>query len=204
MAANERIITNFYSKKNSVALVETPDGLCIKKVFADRDNCIREHAELTALKGKRVPKILKKADNCIYMEYIEGELLLDAFLKADRAGLARLAGLLAGFISEYCDCRKGRCLADLNYRNFIICGNALYGIDFENTEAGSVLSALSNAIAFALLYDLDKDGKDYFVACLASHFSYDRDSLIKAVEEQLEVIMQRRGINSRNITICIE
>ncbi|NCA67358.1 MAG: hypothetical protein EOM87_04770 [Clostridia bacterium] len=195
---NDNVIKKFYSKKNQVELVERGGTFCIRKIFTDNISCAKEKAELEALRDQNVPKIIETGDNYIYMTYLEGELFLDRFLTADNAELERLALMLAAFIKSYCAIRHGRCVSDLNFRNFILCKQTLFGVDFEDTEEGGEITAVSKAVAFALLYDIEENNKKSFCEKLISEFSFDKKEIDKAVNKELSCLALRRGITLKS------
>lgn len=191
---SEIIIKNFYSKKNQVSLVNRDGLICIRKKFADINDCAAEIEELSNLKALCVPRIIEVVDNCIYMSYIEGELLLDRYLSASKPEMDNLAYMLADFIKSYSKQRNGRCLADLNFRNFIVNEGCLYGVDFENTENGEELNAVIAATAFAVLYDIKISDKAEFIKAFLSRFNFSKNYLIDAISNELTVIKKRRGL----------
>lgn len=194
---NEITVKDFLSKKNSVSLVESGGVFMVKKIYSDLSRMENEIRELDALKGQNAPKIIRVEDNRLYMTYIEGELFLDAFLKGDLEELKNLASMLADFIKAYSSIRQGRALTDLNFRNFILSGGALYGVDFEETEAGELSSPIHKAAAFSLFYDIPKEHKRYFIKELFSASGIPINK--SALRDEADKLSKRRNIPQLNI-----
>lgn len=198
-----KTIKKFYSKRNDVTLIEREGVLIVKKQFATKRSYNKELRELIVLQGKAVPNIVEYGDKIIYIEYIDGELLLDKFLLADNKELKRIAELFANFIKSYCAIRRGKALGDVNFRNYIIKNDKIYGVDFENVTCGNELNTLSKSIAFAMLYDADKERKQYFCECLANNFNY-KKTLVIAVNKEIKALGKRRNKDYSNDFLTID
>lgn len=191
----EIIIKSFYSKKNEVHLVCKNGLICMRKIFGEENSFLREKAELLALKEINVPQIIEIKKNCIYTSYIEGELLLDKYLSASIEEMPQLANMFADFLISYTNLRKGKLLADMNFRNFIVSGEKVFGVDFEEVKEGDFLLSVAQAIAFCMLYDIDMQKKEEFAKCLIQRFEFDKEKFAGALNHELCTLKKRRNIN---------
>lgn len=185
-----RIIQQFKSKKNSVYLVEEQGKLLIKKVYCDGLSFDNERRELPLLEGLRVPQIVRQEKNTLYLSYIEGKLLLDEFLDKPIEEMPRLANCLADFLLSYFK-RRGKCLSDLNFRNFVI-NDFCYGIDFEESSQGELTECAAKAAAFCFLYDTQPDKKTAFCRSLFGRMGV--VAFTAATKAYIKMLCERRGI----------
>ncbi|MFA6866362.1 MAG: hypothetical protein WCR54_02475 [Clostridia bacterium] len=146
---NQQIL---FSRRNKVVL-NNEDGIKkIIKTYADKERCQIEYQTLLDLPNSLVPKVLEKGEKFICLEYIEGELLLDEFLKADTEKAKELAIKLANFINDFRTILRKKIPNDENFRNYIITKNNLYRIDLEQTSNGTLEQYLAQVISFATLH----------------------------------------------------
>lgn len=188
---NQKMLNQFNSKKNKVYLIEEQGVLLIKKVYINSSAFENESRELPLLEGLRVPQIVKKEKNTLYLSYIKGNLLLDEFLEKPFEDMTWLANTLADFLLSYCK-RRGRCIADLNFRNFII-NDFCYGVDFEDPPQGDLTEGAAKAAAFCFLYDAHTDKKTAF--CRSLFDSMGVTAVSAATKAYIRLLCERRGID---------
>ncbi|MDI9486902.1 MAG: RIO1 family regulatory kinase/ATPase [Bacillota bacterium] len=188
----EKIIKELISKKNKVYLVNHSQwGKCIKKVYIDKIGFENEKKILLRLSGERAPKLYDYGYNTVYMEYVEGNLLLDEIIEKPTQyhTVKAFYEFLVWFLSklELVPC-------DLNFRNFIIKDNICFGLDFEETKKGDILECLTKAIAYCYLYDLEYQKKREFVSSLLKCASQKADDIYEQATEKVLYLTQRRGL----------
>lgn len=183
------LLNQFNSKKNKVYLIEEQGVLLIKKIYVDSCAFENESRELPLLEGLRVPQIVKKEENTLYLSYIEGNLLLDEFLDKPLEDMTLLANMLADFLLSY-NKRRGRCVADLNFRNFIV-NDFCYGVDFEDPPQGDLTECAAKAAAFCFLYDAQTNKKTAFCRSLFNSMRVTAASA--ATKAYIKLLCERRG-----------
>ena len=155
-------------------------GQVYKKVYIDKIGF--ENEKILRLSGERAPKLYDYGYNTVYMEYVEGNLLLDEIIEKPTQyhTVQAFYEFLVWFLSklELVPC-------DLNFRNFIIKDNICFGLDFEETKKGDILECLTKAIAYCYLYDLEYQKKREFVSSLLKCISKADDIYEQATEKVL-------------------
>jgi tRNA A-37 threonylcarbamoyl transferase component Bud32 len=149
-----RIGGNFFSRKNTVFKSVFLGRIVIVKVYgAGRSSLGRK--EFSVLrecheKGVLVPKPIELREDAVLMEFVEGITLadsLDTYWLDGAAGgpdekpriesTARsVGGWLATFHSAF---GNGMSRGDSNARNFLVSGDEVFGVDFEESSQSDVL-----------------------------------------------------------------
>jgi tRNA A-37 threonylcarbamoyl transferase component Bud32 len=197
----------FPSRKNRVFRVGIEGKICIAKVFNEEflDRARIEYDVLVSCHswGLRVPSPIWFRENTILMEYVDGINLgvsLDALFpdgngRAITSTLLRrtivegLASWLASFHRAY---GFGFCRGDCILKNFILSGDQIYGIDFEEAGQGDHIADLGQACSYILsTRPMFTQGKFEFMNDLANRYwmevGKDRSAeLSGAVAEALE------------------
>ncbi len=149
---------SFISRNNKVFRTDEGGVSVIIKRFSSEDAAANEQQALLLLKsrGLLVPTVIGRRGNELIMEDLGDGLVLHMFIQAEERGDDPyvLCEPLFMWFRRFFDAGMGAIVRlDPNFRNFIIRGNTLYGIDFEQRggcEAGAVLGI---AAAFAVTYD---------------------------------------------------
>lgn len=151
------VAEKFESRRNEVVKISasTPDGkldIVRKRYLCGDAEC--EYAILKALEGYRVPRVLYRADDELYLEYIGGRTLLDVLEIGEKEGkpfkneIRLLIDFLKGFYTRLPGVRYG----DVNLRNFILHEGLIYGVDLEEVTEGSAQTDIGRAAAFIITY----------------------------------------------------
>jgi hypothetical protein len=164
----------FTSRKNEVFLVKTGEpGLegkhHVYKKYSRPDRMHQEIAMLRLLtsKGVPVPQICGQGEDYILLEYLDGTLLLDRFCSLEdvhgsettaladstRRLITRLCCWFKAFHDALPDMNGRRLImGDVNFRNFIVVNEKVYGIDLEECREGRIEEEVGSLCAFALTY----------------------------------------------------
>jgi tRNA A-37 threonylcarbamoyl transferase component Bud32 len=150
------------SKRNNVFRIVEDEGTHILKKFENRENYIKEKEVLGVLKkaGVNVPSIIKAEDDHLYLEDLGEVTFLDWYEEEEKNNsldlsmVYRLCAWLKDFYSAVFDFYKKQfILYDVNFKNFIIHDNKIYGIDFEQVRPGHIYEDAGKLSAFGLTYD---------------------------------------------------
>lgn len=207
----------FKSKKNNVFLIKTPDEkrpYVVYKNYARPESMIREVDLLNILKGKgvAVPQIYSTGKDYIYLEYLEGPLLLDSVSwQEEISGSASISlpesthqlilRLCRWFKQFYQALRQPDgaqlIMGDVNFRNFIV-GEIIYGIDFEECREGTIEEEVGSFCAYALTYTPSfTPWKLALIKQLIKVFTYelnmDNELVTKEIKKQLLFLAEIRG-----------
>jgi len=177
----------FESKKNKVFL--NNEGVIVKE-FAKSSSCDTEESMLRQLDGNHAPKLLMRKDNTLYIEYIEGTLLVDEYIHAEPAKAEKLAASLARAVKEIY-ALTGKITFDENFRNYIIKDGEITRIDLEETTDGTLADWCAKLMAFASLYDAPDASKHIFLKTLANALDMDGSILRAQYEKELNSLSNR-------------
>ncbi|MFW5780604.1 MAG: hypothetical protein ACOCWI_04060, partial [Bacillota bacterium] len=190
-----RVIKEFQSKKNKVYLVEYPVyDIAVKKVHTNIDCFNNEVKILATLSAVRAPKVYSYDFPNIYMEYIEGDLLLDEIMSASTEEQDIIGKKVINFLNWFLDKTKGLIQTDYNFRNFIIKNDCCYGIDFENTQEGDINTCVAKMIAFCYLYDFEKSKKKAFCQSLLKYSAVNIKDIFDLISHEINFLKSRRCI----------
>lgn len=195
------------SKKNRVSRIVEVNKSYIVKEFSDLENMGREIEFLKLLKEREcnVPDIIKIEDNKLYMEDLGETTLLDWYEEAERIDFRESLDIIHELCSWLKDFYRisSECLGqqyiifDVNFRNFILKDNKIYGIDFEEACKGEIEVDAGRLIAFALTYNpAFTNWKEEFAIILLNTLSNDlnieKELIIREKDKELEQIRIRR------------
>jgi tRNA A-37 threonylcarbamoyl transferase component Bud32 len=140
------------SRKNAViALKITATGTPIHAVVAKMFIAGRFENELSILKaswaqGLAVPQVFDARDGVILMEYIPGEPFVD---RINRTFESHLVDRLAEWYYRYHQVH-GQIKGDPRLRNFILNGDKIFGVDFEESHKGPWMVDIAGVCASLL------------------------------------------------------
>ncbi|MHA1999114.1 MAG: hypothetical protein ACTSU9_13415 [Promethearchaeota archaeon] len=124
--------------------------------------------EVARSRGIRVPEILLVLDNFLLLSFVEGENLCDlmnnAAIEFSRKEelIEKLGAWIAGFhlsmgaaggTGGIGQTGTSRCRGDANLRNFLVSGNAIIGVDFEESVPGNSRMDLYEVMDSLLITD---------------------------------------------------
>ncbi|MCL0032712.1 hypothetical protein M1N12_02790 [Peptococcaceae bacterium] len=154
-----KILKKFYSKRNEVFLVKVGYKKSFKvvmKKYNTEKEAKREFYNLNYLlsKGINVPRPYKVNKNLIFMQYIEGKLLVD-LLDTDLLSYKNWVKKLAYWFFKMhnvtcCNTGLGLLKGDVNLRNFIFHRGDFFGLDFERCMYGHPKRDIGEICAFLL------------------------------------------------------
>lgn len=203
----------FKSKKNNVILFEGWGNRggqyqWIKKEYSSKSSMEKEYKIMKLLiqKGINVPEIYFVKEKEIMMEYIKGDILLDYIERFERGIIkgVQINKLIKNFLdwlAKFYDAfSEDYIMEDINFRNFIVKNNKIWGLDFEDCHPGKKERDIGRICAFAISYfPLYSDWKIYFVIEFLNtsleYFTLDIKEIKKAYKNELMAIGERRNIN---------
>lgn len=150
-------IQTFQSKRNSVTLFQTVQGLIVKKRFADPIDAAKEASVYGVLDGKplKTAKLIAQRGDSLFFSYLSGITFVDLLERQEQSGLLfspweKLLDWLFDFYHL-----TGLVMADLNLRNFLYDDtlDEVAGLDFEESKIGAFEDMIARLCAYILLYD---------------------------------------------------
>lgn len=178
--------TVFESRRNRAAL---SDGVVVKEL-SDPAACDNEERILKLLNGRYAPRLKARKGNTLYIEYIEGALLVDVYLSADAARAQKLAGALASAVKEIYRI-TGSIMGDENFRNYIVREDEVCRVDFEEAADGTLTEWCAKLSAFASLYDAGENTKIAFIGALVHALGIREQVFEKEYERELRFLSDR-------------
>lgn len=185
------------SKRNKVYRLIDDEGNSILKIFSNKEDMEKELTLLQLLhtNGCKVPEVLKITSDSLYLEDLGDMTLLNWLEKSERVSsedilhvIAKLADWLAAFYDTISS-RLGLnyIMNDVNFRNFLIKDDEIFGIDFEQSKEGDMVEDFGKLAAYALAYDPQMtDWKKKFVKLLIDQLSLKFNISTVSIESEME------------------
>ena len=195
------------SKRNNVFRIVEDEGIYILKKFENHENYIREKEVLSILKkaGINVPSIIKAEENYLYLEDLGEVNFLEWYEEQEKNNaldISMVYNLCSWFKDFYSAVfefyKKQFILYDVNFKNFIICDNKVYGIDFEQVKPGHIEEDAGRLSAFALTYnpsmtEWKMDFRNILINILSNELNIEKEKIISEENKELAAIKKRRG-----------
>lgn len=197
------------SKRNTVYRIVKDNESYISKTFTRSEDLKKELDILVLLKssGCNVPNIIKARLNTVFLEDLGTTTLLDWYEMKESEGsnnyvnmIHKLSTWLKCFYNSTANYYEEQfILSDINFRNFIVKYNEIYGIDFEQSGVGDIKTDAGRLSAFALTYNpIMTDWKLKFSERLVDILSVDlqikKELILEEQEKELIQIKKRRDI----------
>lgn len=198
------------SKRNNVFRIVEDEGTYILKKFENHENYIREKEVLSILKkeGVNVPSIIKAEENYLYLEDLGEVNFLDWYEEQEKNNALDISMVyeLCSWFKDFYSAvfefyKKQFILYDVNFKNFIICENKVYGIDFEQVKPGHIEEDAGRLSAFALTYnpsmtEWKMDFRNILINILSNELNIEKEKIISEENKELAAIKKRRGVFS--------
>lgn len=191
----------FFSLKNMVLLVADQTGkeMVYKCFVKGRPSLVREKANLLRF-APESPALFGESEDALLLEYIEGENLLDVYVRLEEEGLAGTEVLdnLVGSLGRLYRKSPGYRLGDMNLRNFILekDNGRIRFVDYEEASVGKREEDAGRLMAFLLTYrPVDTVWKRTFVSHLTERLvlsGLDGTLIRHYAEDELTAISHRR------------
>lgn len=195
------------SKRNNVFRIVEDEGIYILKKFENHENYIREKEVLSILKkaGINVPSIIKAEENYLYLEDLGEVNFLEWYEEQEKNNaldISMVYNLCSWFKDFYSAVfefyKKQFILYDVNFKNFIICDNKVYGIDFEQVKPGHIEEDAGRLVAFGLTYnpsmtEWKMNFRNIFIDILSNELNIEKEKIISEENKELAAIKKRRG-----------
>ena len=189
------------SKRNNVFRIVEDEGIYILKKFENHENYIREKEVLSILKkaGINVPSIIKAEENYLYLEDLGEVNFLEWYEEQEKNNaldISMVYNLCSWFKDFYSAVfefyKKQFILYDVNFKNFIICDNKVYGIDFEQVRPGHIEEDAGRLVAFGLTYnpsmtEWKMNFRNIFIDILSNELNIEKEKIISCPFSKLIV-----------------
>lgn len=195
------------SKRNNVFRIVEDEGIYILKKFENHENYIREKEVLSILKkaGINVPSIIKAEENYLYLEDLGEVNFLEWYEEQEKNNALNISMVyeLCSWFKDFYSAvfefyKKQFILYDVNFKNFIICDNKVYGIDFEQVRPGHIEEDAGRLVAFGLTYnpsmtEWKMDFRNILINILSNELNIEKEKIISEENKELAAIKKRRG-----------
>jgi len=195
-------LLQYESRRNSACLVQTPQGLAVRKTFREVGSFQRELEIYSLLQGKDVPcaRVLRAEERTLLLTCLPGKNLVECLQQQEQTGCIqwtvweKLAAWLTAFSRH-----TGLVMTDVNLRNFLYDEKTktLYGLDFEECQTGTMLIPAATLAAYIRTYRpentlLKQEKSQYVLDLFASSCGLDGEALKRESGWQEERLLQRR------------
>jgi len=205
-----KTIKEFNSKKNYVSLVKIDQKFMILKRFKKRMKFKKElmvYQELSNYENL-TPKLYSfDLENMeLYLEYIKGDTLLSILESAEKdENLSDAVNIMIDLIkwlNKFHGCKisniKNPVVYDLNFNNFIIYKNKIFGLDFEDVREGKSFNDYIRLLSMYLMYnpmksDFKKRVLDHLLVYLSTKFNISKSQILSLISLEEANIIDRRA-----------
>ena len=192
----------YKSRRNSAALVQTEQGHVVVKTFREEETFQKELQIYRLLQDTDLPcaQVIRTEDKTLVLTQLPGQDLVECLQQQEKNGVPRwdvwekLVSWLMAFHRH-----TGLVMTDVNLRNFLYDEKTktLYGLDFEECAAGSMMLPAAAIGAFIRTYSPENTPfkqkiSQYVLNLFASSCSLETDALYRESGRQEEIILQRR------------
>lgn len=199
----EKVLQLYKSRRNRAALVRSSGTAFVRKTFREDAAFRMEQKIYRLLEHTNLPcaKVLRAEENALVLSQLPGQTLVECLEQQETAGVIqwevwdRLVQWLIDF-QQY----TGFVMTDLNLRNFLYdpSTQTLYGLDFEECIAGSMLLPAGAVAAFIRTYrpentPLKQEISQYILNLFAEKCRLDADSLFRESARQEAFLLERRN-----------
>ncbi|MFI3174073.1 MAG: hypothetical protein R3Y53_02585 [Bacillota bacterium] len=201
---NKEVVERFYSKRNVVELVKYENELYVLKRFQNLSLLEKEVEILTLLDCEMcVPVVVDTFFDCLLLEYIDGELYLDRFMRYEENDLdcddlvKEMLIFLQLFYSRTKTPQGQRIVNDVNFRNYIFRNETIIGFDFEQAKFGEIEEDIGKIMSFALMYSPENTPwKQRFAECFLRNsvelLQLDKEKIEYYALQEMNAIKERR------------
>lgn len=197
------------SKRNQVYRIIEDNNKYISKTFSNQENMKKEIEILKLLNcyEVNVPDIISINNQTIILEDLGEVTLLDWYESLEKENSCEYTDVmikLGQWMKKFYFATKSyfnqqMILSDVNFRNFIIKDNEIYGIDFEQSKPENIEIDAGKLIAYALNYDpaMTEWKINFcreFINILSLELKIDTKLILEEKNKEYENIKNRRKI----------
>lgn len=196
------------SKRNKIERIFENGKSTICKTFTNLDDLKKEYETLCLLeqKGLNVPEIIDSFGSSLILQDLGDNTMLSWYHNEEKRNsdtyetvLFKLCDWLKNFYNIYLFSNQ-YILGDINFENFIIYNDDIYGIDFEHIRQGRIEEDAGRLVACALTYEPeDTDWKMDFntklIKILSSELNIDNKLINSELKKELISMKERRKQN---------
>lgn len=200
--------TKLNSKKNQVFRIIKEGNSYIEKTFTDNFRMKKEVEILKILKHNecKVPEIIEINEQTLILEDLGIITLLDWYESIEKDGstnyikmIEKLGRWLSEFYLNINKVYNNTILFDVNFRNFVIKNDVIYGIDFEECQIGTIERDIGKIAAYSLTYDpimteWKIDFTRVLIEVLSRILNLDTELVIQERDKELVNIKDRRNL----------
>ncbi len=192
----------YKSRRNNVSLIQTDAGRFVIKTFWEEGAFQKELHIYSLLQDKDVPcaKVIRADNKTLMLSELPGQTLVDCLEEQEQTGIPvwdvweKLVRWLVAFQRQ-----TGFVMTDVNLRNFLYDEKSkiLYGLDFEECSAGSMIISAASVAAFIRTYTpentpLKREISEYVLQMFAQNCEMEVESLALETARQEAKILARR------------
>ncbi len=198
----KQVLEKYKSRRNNVRLMETDAGRFVLKTFTEEESYQKELHIYSLLQDTDVTcaRVIRVDNKALLLSELPGQTLVDCLEEQEQAGFPvwdvweKLVRWLVAFQRQ-----TGFVMTDVNLRNFLYDekSKTLYGLDFEECSAGSMLVSAASVAAFIRTYQpentpLKREIAEYVLQMFAQNCEMEVESLALETARQEAKILARR------------
>lgn len=198
----EQTLAQYFSRRNSAALVQTAAGQFVVKTFAEESAFQKELHIYSLLQSTRLPcaQVIRADGKTLTLTRLPGQNLVDHLQQQEQDGLPqwdvweKLVAWLTAFQKH-----TGFVMTDVNLRNFLYDAKTktLYGLDFEECDRGGMLIPAAAVAAYIRAYKPENTPikqaiSQYVLQLFADSCALEPEALAQESERQEAKLLERR------------
>ena len=198
----EQTLAQYFSRRNSAALVQTAEGQFVVKTFGEESAFQKERAIYSLLQNTQLPcaRVIRAEEKTLTLTRLPGQNLVDCLQQQEQTGFPqwdvweKLVAWLAAFQKH-----TGFVMTDVNLRNFLYDERTkiLYGLDFEECERGGMLIPAAAVAAYIRVYKpentpIKQKISQYVLKRFADSCALEPEALAQESERQEAKLLERR------------
>lgn len=199
----EKVLELYKSRRNRAALVRSAGAPFVRKTFCDEETFHKELQIYRLLQSTSLPcaKVIRAEERTLLLTKLPGQTLVECLQQQEQAGVIcrEVWDKLVQWLTDF-QRYTGFVMTDVNLRNFLYDAHTqtLYGLDFEECTADSMMLPAGRAAAFIRTYKpentpIKQEISQYILKLFAKNCRLDADLLFRESVRQEAFLLERRS-----------
>lgn len=194
------VLKSYKSRRNQAQLVQTPSGVAVRKIFAQKESFLRELAVYRRLESTSLPsaRIITAFQQTLLLTPLPGMTMLEVLESQEQGSMdVRPWNSLVRWLLDFSEA-TGLIMADPNLRNFLWDGKILTGVDFEECIPGEPARMAARLAAYIRTYNpentpVKKEISAQVLRRFSGDLGMDPQDLFRLSKQEELLLLQRRS-----------
>ncbi len=200
MSYSYNAMTQLHSDRKSISVTSYKGNKCVIKIYNDNERPQTEARIMEVIsKTGYAPRVLESRDNYLISEFIEGQLLSEAYRAAtmsdDEHALENLASRLCIFLQMFYTLNEGLILGKADFDDFIIVDDRCCCVCFSAVKKGLPFQDIAAIVAYAMCNAVGNYYSAYpFVRKVLDCFHLKVLDIINDMDEYFGIFSEQKGL----------